>query len=259
MLRPSKSEAVIGALVLGVMLFVACALALGWLPTHVEYCEQPHQTNHKECATYHIALVATWQIGKLLDAIAVPLTALATVAIGYFTFTLKASTDRLWIAGEKARKLSGDTAKRQLRAYIFSDHAKVIGFNTNSHILVTAAFKNSGQTPAYNVIVWVNCHIAAYPLEGKRERPTDESGASRGHVGPGATFHVPMQLSETKTASQTAAIRAGVGAIYYYGEVTYIDAFWQARFTRFCFMYGGDAGCNSEGVMATYGDWNEAN
>ncbi|HEY8094895.1 MAG TPA: hypothetical protein VIE65_02220 [Methylobacter sp.] len=170
---------------------------------------------------------------------------------------MAAGTLFLWLATRRLVRGSEKTAERQLRAYIFSDHAKIIGFNT-PHPLVIAAFKNSGQTPAYNVIVWVSCHIDAYPLGKKHERPTDESSASRGHVGPGATFQIPTPLSENMTASKTATIKAGVEAIYYYGEVTYIDAFDEARFTRFCFIYGGDAGCNSEGVMATYGDWNEA-
>jgi hypothetical protein len=81
---------------LGAFLFCLASLiaawALGWIPTYVEYCEQNPHTYYKECASYNVTLVAVWQIGKILDAIAAPLTALATVAIGYFTYTLKAAT-----------------------------------------------------------------------------------------------------------------------------------------------------------------------
>lgn len=93
----------------------------------------------------------------------VAITAAGTVALAFLTLVLAAGTLFLWLATRRLVRGSEKTAERQLRAYIFSDHAKIIGFNT-PHPLVIAAFKNSGQTPAYNVIVWVSCHIDAYPL-----------------------------------------------------------------------------------------------
>jgi hypothetical protein len=53
------------------------------------------------------------EIGKILDAISVPLNALATVAIGYFTYTLKTSTDRLWESSDKQFSITKEIADRQ--------------------------------------------------------------------------------------------------------------------------------------------------
>jgi hypothetical protein len=41
--------------------------------------------------------------------------------------------------------------------------------------------------------------------------------------------------------------------------MSYEDAFGMPRFVQFCFVYGGDAGVNPQGAMATYRYWNEAN
>lgn len=51
-------------------------------------------------------------------------------------------------AAQDAVKLAEDTAKRQLRAYVFAD-AFEMAFSDKKAVL-TATFKNTGQTPAFN-------------------------------------------------------------------------------------------------------------
>jgi hypothetical protein len=183
---------------------------------------------------------------KVTDTLLVGINVLLFLA----TFALWWSTRRLVRGGEQI-------AERQLRAYIFSDHAKVESFDTTP--VVTVTFKNSGKTPAYNVIIRARYDTAVYPLEKKPEWPTGDSGASKGHIGPGVLLSYVGQPSDELTASQWAAIRCRAEALYIYGELTYDDAFGKPRFTKFCFMYGGDAGLNSQDAMATYSNGNDAN
>src|ERR1700737_1181327 len=83
-----------------------------------QICEYNQTTKHEDCTTYSLFPFLFIQIAKTLNDYGVAITAVATVAIGIFTLTLKLSTDRLWNAGEKQRRLYEDTAERQLRAYV---------------------------------------------------------------------------------------------------------------------------------------------
>lgn len=215
--------AVIGALVLVAALLVVCALALGWLPTHVEYCEQNPQTNHKECATYYIALVAVWQVGKFLDAIAVPLTALATVAIGYFTFTLKASTDRLWIAGEKARKLSEDTSKKQLRAYVHAAGVTILYADSEWCPNIRIRFKNYGQTPAHKVS---NRFGTALAIIGEPNFNLPDTIARHTDLGPSQDQTTTMIIARSVWEPLLKpAIKGRAAPFFVFGQIAYFDAF----------------------------------
>jgi hypothetical protein len=77
-----------------------------------EICEYT-QAGQKECTTHHIILVALWKIQKVLNDIGATITALATIAIAVFTYTLKKSTDKLWDAGERQLKSAQEAAAEQ--------------------------------------------------------------------------------------------------------------------------------------------------
>jgi hypothetical protein len=68
---------------------------------YYQICETNQYTDKERCAPHHILYVAAWYIGYWFNAASAIITAFATAAIGYFTYTLKQSTDRLWEAGEK--------------------------------------------------------------------------------------------------------------------------------------------------------------
>jgi hypothetical protein len=128
-----------------------------------EICETS-QSGQKDCATYHVIFVALWHIGKALDRFGSAITALATIAIAGFTFTLWRSTDRLWRAGEDqiaiARE-SSEIAERTLVAGqrpwihvdIDIDDDMVFDGNGNARIPLVFVLKNIGHSPATNVRV----------------------------------------------------------------------------------------------------------
>ena len=100
-----------------------------------------------------------WQIGKTLDAIAVPLTALATVAIGIFPFTLKSSTDNLWNTAKDQIRDADRALQITQRAYLAVDSNGVYPFGSAAevpHSVAQISVRNVGRLPARKV----SCFIA---------------------------------------------------------------------------------------------------
>ena len=91
----------------GVSLF-AVGVALLVFPPYGAYCESDH-ANNEYCAAYEM----TAALGGFLDAHNGTVTAIATVFIGLFTYTLKQATDKLWKAGDEQFRLAKETADRQ--------------------------------------------------------------------------------------------------------------------------------------------------
>ena len=76
-------------------LLVGTALLVGFIslvPAHQKYCSTDPETHEKQCAQYHVGFIVLFQIGKALDRAGGVLTALATVFIAGFTFTLWRTT-----------------------------------------------------------------------------------------------------------------------------------------------------------------------
>ena len=101
-----RNELLIGFLLATAIWSVMFALQSD-LTAYSEICEY-NQTGQKDCASYHIILVALWHVKKFLNDTAVAITALATVAIAYFTLTLKRSTDHLWESSKTQLMLARD-------------------------------------------------------------------------------------------------------------------------------------------------------
>jgi hypothetical protein len=142
---------------IGAALVVLVAWALGLFPAYVEYCYND-QTAHKECATYHIALVAFWQLGKALNWISPAVTAIATAFIGLFTWTLWQSNEKMWIATKisaKAANKNADTALIALRPWI-SCKVEIAGPLTytpdgDAKFMFRFIVENVGHSPAFGV------------------------------------------------------------------------------------------------------------
>jgi hypothetical protein len=87
--------------VLGFLLataFWAIVLALQSEPSaQYQICETNQYTEQEHCTPHHLLYVALWYIGYVFNPVTI--TAYATGAIAWFTWTLKQSTDRLWRAG----------------------------------------------------------------------------------------------------------------------------------------------------------------
>jgi hypothetical protein len=240
MLRSANRPLAIVALLCGIVLLVACALALGWIPTHIKYCEQNPHTYYKECATYHIALIAVWQTGKILDAIAAPLTALATVAIGYFTWTLWRATTQQGRLTQQSIDLARDEfnathrPKIIVRSFQIGDHDLPAGKQINFIFFA----QNIGDSAAKIIEV----HSATFVHNAGDPIPTDlsfpffepfnvvlESGQRELFPGNGGSTLVEIEHRQ---------IFAGESDLYCMGTVVYIGAGGtRKRETGFCRRY----------------------
>ena len=84
-----------------------CAFFAGWIlwwassgyPLEGPIC--PNESAKYDCTSYNVIFYSAWQVAQFATHWSVLITAFATIAMGYFTFTLKESTDKLWIADEK--------------------------------------------------------------------------------------------------------------------------------------------------------------
>jgi hypothetical protein len=108
-----------------------------------EICEYT-QSGQKECTSYHIILVVLWKTSKILNDAWVAVTALATIAIAWFTLILKRSTDNSWRIAQRA-------LTELERPYLFIlDYnwlliAKADGLNSG----LVYSIANGGKLPAF--------------------------------------------------------------------------------------------------------------
>ena len=99
-------------LILGAI-YVVGLIAL--IPAHGEICKESTKTGEEACTTYRLVPFIVIEVGKVLDALGIAITALATIAIAWFTWSLRRSTDKLWDAGERQLKLLAETSVTQSR------------------------------------------------------------------------------------------------------------------------------------------------
>ena len=82
----------------------------------------PSTGTKDDCTRHNVILYSAWGIAKVADQWGVLITAIATGFIAWFTFTLRNSTERLWLASERH-------SERELRAFVF---AKAIAITPNT-------------------------------------------------------------------------------------------------------------------------------
>ncbi len=229
-------------------------LVMGWtfgrIPTHAEYCETNQYTGHKECAPYHVALIALWQIGKFFDYISAPLTAFATVAIGWFTYTLRNSTNRLWEAGERQFQLEGPFLHPVFEPNMFARNLKVRPIIPDQPAMqhapifpeVRFRIRNVGRSPA------LLASIAA-TLEHWTELPKQprvdflKSYAVEPVVDPGETTNETFTKRIVIPIDDVAfeSLRVSGSRLFFYGESDFSDLLGNSYIETFCFAYDFNA------------------
>lgn len=120
------------------------------------------QSGQEQCAAYNLALFILIRIREFLHSVENIITALATIAIAVFTWTLYKSSEKMWgvtkIAAEAAQ-LSAAVAERTLtdleRPWLFLDAQTVRRLNSPGPAVpipndwvIKLHWKNVGRTPA---------------------------------------------------------------------------------------------------------------
>jgi hypothetical protein len=188
------------------------------------------------------------------------ITTLAIVATAIFTGTLWRATNRLWQisqihAGhaEQAIKVAEETAKRQLRAYVFVTGAEIQAADDRGRILpgpqpvqpgivpvAEIEITNTGQTPAYDLSHHVRIGILDWPIMEADIPPLDVTiSGSKNSYGPGSLTTRFERCETALTAADAQALRNGTKAVIVYGEIKYRDIFGKQQWTRYRYFTVG--------------------
>jgi hypothetical protein len=157
---------------------------------------------------------------------------------------------RAGIAAERAAKatedsveLSRNTAKRQLRAYVLLDSAKVEPVAAGEKPRAILKIENFGQTPAFQLTHWAAMEYAVFP---RTEDPdmSDPDGMPVAYIGGGGqlTKEVPLDYDRELSREEFEAIKSGSAALYVIGRITYVDVFGDAQSTEYIVFVGGSLG-----------------
>lgn len=154
--------------------------------------------------------------------------------------------------------LARSTAEKQLRAYVLVTNITIRGVEPDATPTAAIIFRNSGQTPASYLQVFVAMGLIDYP---PKSHPVDDEPSAVGSVtvlGPNSEYMVPAALVGQLGADQYLAIHNGDQAIHITGTIKYRDAFGIARHTNFNSFYGGDFGTNDRGAPSHAPTGNDA-
>ena len=215
--------------------------------------EQPPSKSYEQ-------IIARWTV---ILGFATVLLFVATGISAYFLYvtdhTLRDTlnvTTRAAKATEESVKIAGDTAKRQLRAYLAITDVKIDCTNcikqsgklnppkkglADFRVLVTV--KNFGSTPAYEARTCSHTYMAEpgkFPpddFDYSCENVCTTCPANTLSPGNSRILMLPIETGDVLMAS------AGFKRLFYYGTTTFKDAFRDSRKLPFCwFIEGGDEG-----------------
>lgn len=154
------------------------------------------------------------------------------------------AAERAAIAAEQAHTAAQETAKRQLRAYLFLEPELVVEVPASGIVKVDFSVKNSGQTPASNF--WFGSRIAL--VERKKSKTSFRSfprveATETSALGPDRV--VECAFDEHKlSAVDIAALKGGERDLVVSGCLFYEDVFGDSHHTNFCcrlfYSKGGD-------------------
>jgi hypothetical protein len=161
-------------------------------------------------------------------------------------------------ATRDAVRLAEKTAERQLRAYLSVVRSEVRNFGFGNKVQVHIVFKNTGQTPAYEVASFDAISLLDFPGGIFDIDPIIDTALPGTVIGANGEYHITRTFDSTLTQTHIDALTSGRFAIYSFGRVKYRDAFGVQRKTNFRVAYGGDRGLNVNFIMSPLPEGNEA-
>jgi hypothetical protein len=197
--------------------------------------------------------------------------ALYTLVLMVFTGILGGATFLLWRDTRRLATGAEETAERQLRAYVIVDACRAVAIEDGSpgeshtpitvpkRVVAIVEYKNSGQTPAYQVRVDAEAEIMDWPLDEKRLDFHPTNAGSKTILGRDHEREIRVdELSASRVSMATyAALRDGQKAFVVWGVITYVDIFGESRRTTFRHFTGGSLSLHGTG-MGAHDQGNEA-
>lgn len=175
-----------------------------------------------------------------------------TTILGFATIFLARATKSLVTGAE-------NTAQRQLRAYVF---VRPVGTfflydGDSCRVTITFAFKNHGQTPAYRFLEFAEIRNFMVPTTVEIRTPDPIEPLTEISLGPGAEIEGTVWgIMDRNTLNE---LGSSFRKIHVTGVGRYVDAFGQARETKFCFyvenlgeLLAGHTGTGGDGDGAKF-------
>jgi|GEM_PF-4809780 len=178
-------------------------------------------------------------------------TSVFTALIAFFTFILA-------LAGGWHVYVAGSTARRQLRAYVFITQTEISGVAAQTQSVAQMVIRNTGQTPAHDVVVYGNMIFDEFPL--KKDLPVlvfSDPQLTKENLGPDSERYKWEYALTPLTEDQINQMNAGTHALYVYGEIRYSDVFRKKRYTKYLYYTGGNMGIRGN-ILGGYPEGNQA-
>lgn len=159
---------------------------------------------------------------------------------------------------QQSLELIRSNSERELRAYINFSEGSVVNFETGRPT-IQAVLTNFGATPAYDVVANVGVRLESLPLAGDLTDAAGQAPQKFGVIGPTAPFTIRISLEDPPLGEEHRnAIKKGSAAIFFFGTITYRDAFAVDRITRFRVAYSASAMADGDGSLVVCPEGNDA-
>jgi hypothetical protein len=220
-------------------IWVTVALTLpfsGLVPDHKDK-EHRESTEEKPSAG---EMPFVFRIGHFIDQYNGAFTALATVAIAWFTFSLKASTDKMWKASTDALELGNRefiaSHLPRLRVQRVECSFPDVGQQAAAEVVIV----NVGDSDATITAIGAAIFLRHLGLEETPWNPTPRPLAETAVLAPGQPTDIPVSTEEALVFEQVRSVNIGERELVLVGMVRYEDDNGISRLTGFCRRYHRD-------------------
>lgn len=202
-----------------------------------QYNKNENSTSQDKNPTGFRVIPTVSCLGDFIDKNSGGLTALATMIIAAFTFTLWRATTEQGILTRDAINQARQASQSELRAYLSVTIGGAAYQERINHKKFAAypMLKNNGRTPAYNVRHWGNAEIIPDALvENFNFQAHSEGELSQSTIGPNEDRIIYSFVPDWVNDAEIQDIRFGNSkALWAWGIVHYEDAFGQSRFVKY--------------------------
>ena len=173
-------------------------------------------------------------------------------AIFLLRATLKATRDAVTeaemgsAAAREANEIARDTARRELRAYVTVEVAKLQTFEVGKRISAQLKINNVGTTPMYKAFQISGIGMGPYPYPDEETAwatMTIEDARKNYPIKQfylGRSGNLEKESGFVMSEEDRNAILSGDRRVYIYGSLFYDDIFEQTHRTTFCWYWAGD-------------------
>jgi len=245
---------------------IAYVLSFWWwassgYPTQGEICEVTNAG--KNCANYNIILVTAWKLAATVDHWSALISAIATGFIAWFTWTLRQSTEKMWIETKKAADAADLSAKAVTivefpiirTLWIGPDLLSVdalidLGMSGESYggvvndgpptefsVVSEIECRNYGRSPAFPIQMHIGCAVVQrlpeFPVYKSFGNPSPSS-ILKERESSKIEIHFGFRLTE----NERDAIANSGAVLWFYVLMTYLDIMDRPHEIGSCWQWG---------------------